>query len=219
MVEVSTSILSVDKATSIKTFYDLEVAKTDYFHIDDIEINSSLEYKKFTDSGYKQNRPYGYEGSNVESDVEVKQIVSLCGAACGRWADIHNGKESQDFSEMTDNDLLNRYLVYSAKNSFIQGIADSVECICVSYGFSDIDEYVSVSGTYKDKNNSYGMFTFIMERSDDCWKINDMIYNYKGSLDNIYRNDFMYDPKPDFWSDAERYEVFVEKLDGFPDIP
>lgn len=34
MVEVSTSILSVDHEKSIKTFYDLEVAKTDYFHID-----------------------------------------------------------------------------------------------------------------------------------------------------------------------------------------
>ena len=34
MVEVSTSILSVDKEKSVKTFYDLEVAKTDYFHID-----------------------------------------------------------------------------------------------------------------------------------------------------------------------------------------
>ena len=34
MVEVSTSILSVGKEKSIKTFYDLETAKTDYFHID-----------------------------------------------------------------------------------------------------------------------------------------------------------------------------------------
>lgn len=34
MVEVSTSILSVDKEKSIKTFYDLETAKTNYFHID-----------------------------------------------------------------------------------------------------------------------------------------------------------------------------------------
>ena len=33
MVEVSTSILSV-KNDSIKTFYNLEIAKTDYFHID-----------------------------------------------------------------------------------------------------------------------------------------------------------------------------------------
>lgn len=34
MVEVSTSILSVEKEDSVKTFYNLETAKTDYFHID-----------------------------------------------------------------------------------------------------------------------------------------------------------------------------------------
>ena len=34
MVEISTSILSVDEETYIKTFYDLEFAKTDYFHVD-----------------------------------------------------------------------------------------------------------------------------------------------------------------------------------------
>ena len=34
MVEISTSILSVDSEKSMKTFYDLETAHTDYFHID-----------------------------------------------------------------------------------------------------------------------------------------------------------------------------------------
>ena len=34
MVEISTSILSVKEEESIKKFYDLEVAHTDYFHID-----------------------------------------------------------------------------------------------------------------------------------------------------------------------------------------
>ena len=34
MVEISTSILSIKKEESIKKFYDLEVAHTDYFHID-----------------------------------------------------------------------------------------------------------------------------------------------------------------------------------------
>ena len=33
-MEISTSILSVKKENAIRTFYDLEVAKTDYFHID-----------------------------------------------------------------------------------------------------------------------------------------------------------------------------------------
>ena len=34
MVEVSTSILSVEKGEESNTFFELEVAKTDYFHID-----------------------------------------------------------------------------------------------------------------------------------------------------------------------------------------
>lgn len=34
MVEVSTSILSIKKEEAIKTLYNLETAKTDYFHID-----------------------------------------------------------------------------------------------------------------------------------------------------------------------------------------
>ena len=34
MVEISTSILSVKKGEESKTFFALEKAKTDYFHID-----------------------------------------------------------------------------------------------------------------------------------------------------------------------------------------
>ena len=34
MVEVSTSLLNVKKENAIATIYNLEVAKTDYFHID-----------------------------------------------------------------------------------------------------------------------------------------------------------------------------------------
>ena len=34
MVEVSTSILSIDKENAIKTLYNIETSKTDYFHID-----------------------------------------------------------------------------------------------------------------------------------------------------------------------------------------
>lgn len=39
MVEISTSILGVNKENSIKTFYDLEVAGTDYYHIDVMDGN------------------------------------------------------------------------------------------------------------------------------------------------------------------------------------
>ena len=51
MVEISTSILGVDKENSIKTFYDLEVAVTDYFHIDVMDgkfVEKNTEEKMYT---------------------------------------------------------------------------------------------------------------------------------------------------------------------------
>ena len=51
MVEISTSILNVEKEKSIKTFYDLEVAKTDYYHIDVMDgkfVEQNTEEKMFT---------------------------------------------------------------------------------------------------------------------------------------------------------------------------
>ena len=54
MIEISTSILSVKKEDSIKTFYNLETAKTDYFHIDVmdgkfVENNTSNMMYKYTE--------------------------------------------------------------------------------------------------------------------------------------------------------------------------
>lgn len=51
MVEVSTSILTVEKENSIKTFYDLEVAGTDYYHIDVMDgkfVEKNTEEKMYT---------------------------------------------------------------------------------------------------------------------------------------------------------------------------
>ena len=58
MVEVSTSILSIDKENAIQTLYNLEIAKTDYFHIDVmdgkfVENNTNdlmLEYCEYLNS-------------------------------------------------------------------------------------------------------------------------------------------------------------------------
>ena len=58
MVEVSTSILSINQENSIKTFYDLEVAKTDYFHIDVMDgefvTNNTIEKMQEFSSQLKQ---------------------------------------------------------------------------------------------------------------------------------------------------------------------
>ena len=55
MVEISTSILSVEKGQESETFFKLEVAKTDYFHIDVMDgkfvekdtYNKMLEYSDY----------------------------------------------------------------------------------------------------------------------------------------------------------------------------
>ena len=51
MVEISTSILGVDKENSIKSFYDLEVAGSDYYHIDVMDgkfVEKNTEEKMYT---------------------------------------------------------------------------------------------------------------------------------------------------------------------------
>lgn len=51
MVEISTSVLGVEKENSIKTFYDLEVAGTDYYHIDVMDgkfVEKNTEEKMYT---------------------------------------------------------------------------------------------------------------------------------------------------------------------------
>lgn len=68
MVEVSTSILSINEEKSVKIFYDLEVAKTDYFHIDVMDgefvKNNTVEIMQEYCSQLKQI-------SNIPLDVHL----------------------------------------------------------------------------------------------------------------------------------------------------
>ena len=62
MIEISTSILTVEEENAIKTFYDLEVAGTDYYHIDIMD-------GKFVE---KNTEKMMYEYANI-----IKQISNL----------------------------------------------------------------------------------------------------------------------------------------------
>ena len=58
MVEVSASVLNVDNEKAIKTLYELETAKVDYFHIDVMDgkfvknntTEKMLEYSEYINS-------------------------------------------------------------------------------------------------------------------------------------------------------------------------
>lgn len=62
MVEISTSILSVEKENAMQTFYNLEVAHTDYFHIDVMD-------GKFVEKDTTQTM--------LEYTTEIKQISTI----------------------------------------------------------------------------------------------------------------------------------------------
>lgn len=68
MIEVSTSILNIPSENAIRKFYDLEVAKTDYFHID------VMDGKFVTKSNKKQMKDYALSIkhiSNIPLDVHL----------------------------------------------------------------------------------------------------------------------------------------------------
>lgn len=78
MVEISTSILNVEKENAMKVFYGLEVAHTDYFHIDVMDgkfvQKNTIDMMKEYSNSIKQM-------SNIPIDVhlmveDVKEFVN-----------------------------------------------------------------------------------------------------------------------------------------------
>ena len=68
MVEISTSILSVPKGEELATFFELEAAKTDYFHID---VMDGKFVKKDTYQKMLNNSSYIKRISNLPLDVHL----------------------------------------------------------------------------------------------------------------------------------------------------
>ena len=68
MVELSASILSVEKEKAIKTFYNLEEAKIDYFHID---VMDGKFVKQDTSILMKEYTKYLKQITNLPLDVHL----------------------------------------------------------------------------------------------------------------------------------------------------
>lgn len=68
MVEIATSILSIEKEKSIKTIYDLEVAGTDYFHID---VMDGKFVKNDTSDIMREYTEYIKQVANTPIDVHL----------------------------------------------------------------------------------------------------------------------------------------------------
>ena len=79
MVEISTSILNVEKEKIIKTIYNLETAKTDYFHID---VMDGVFVKENTVEKMLEYCDYLSNVTNIPLDVhlmvsDVKKYIDL----------------------------------------------------------------------------------------------------------------------------------------------
>ncbi len=68
MVEVSTSILSIKEGKEADTFLNLEVAKTDYFHID---VMDGKFVEKNTYQKMFENAAYIKRISNIPLDIHL----------------------------------------------------------------------------------------------------------------------------------------------------
>ena len=68
MVEISTSLLSIKKENSIKTIYDLEASKTNYFHID---VMDGKFVKNNTQDLMREYTEYIKQVSNTPIEVHL----------------------------------------------------------------------------------------------------------------------------------------------------
>lgn len=106
MVEISTSILNVNEQEAMKTFYDLEVARTDYYHIDVMDgkfVNNNTSTLMYS---YASNIK---QMSNIPIDVHlmvenVKEYIEKYIALNPHFITIHyeackNAKQAKEILE------------------------------------------------------------------------------------------------------------------------
>lgn len=118
MVEISTSLLSVEKEKSVKVIYDLEVAHTDYYHIDVMDgefvENDTRELMKSHIEVIKQI-------SNIPIDVHlmvqnVKEYVS-------EYLDIMPNIITFQYEALDSKEQVREIIDYIKKNNVKVGIA------------------------------------------------------------------------------------------------
>lgn len=118
MVEISTSILSVEKEKSVKVIYDLEVAHTDYYHIDVMDgefvENDTRELMASHIEVIKQI-------SNIPIDVHL--MVQDVKMYVDEYLDIMPNIITFQYEALNDKDEVKSIIDYIKKNNVKVGIA------------------------------------------------------------------------------------------------
>ena len=118
MVEVSTSILSVDKEKSVKIFYDLETAKTDYFHIDVMDGKFVNNYTVDTMQEYTNQIK---QISNIQLDVHlmVEDIKPFIDA----YIPYEPNRITFHIEACENKEEVNKYIKYIKENDIQVGLS------------------------------------------------------------------------------------------------
>ena len=118
MVEISTSILSVKKGEESETFFKLERAKTDYFHIDvmDGKFVEKDTYKKMLEYA-----SYIKRISNLPQDVHL--MVENVKTAIDDFLSVEPNIITFHLEACKDKEEIYKYINYIKENNCKVGIA------------------------------------------------------------------------------------------------
>lgn len=105
MVEVATSILNIDREKAIRTLYDLEYAKTDYFHID---VMDGKFVQKDTYQRMLENASYIKRVSNLPLDVHF--MVEDIKTAIQDFADLEPNIMTFHLEACKDKEEVKKYI-------------------------------------------------------------------------------------------------------------
>lgn len=152
-----------------------------------------------------ETQPYGNENERSLCADDKDEIQVFCSDICRKWAKAYCGIEQTDFCSLVQYEPLGNYLNYSIENSTISTISYSDDAYLELTDLDFADGKATAKGIYKDGSGAYGEFIYTLADVGGKLILNDLALNAKGSLDNVYRLDFIQSPYPDFWSEGGGY--------------
>ncbi|MBR4626279.1 MAG: hypothetical protein IKO47_00990 [Ruminococcus sp.] len=142
---------------------------------------------------------------------DSESVSALCNEICYRWTKLNNGRGNIGFGQYVEYKVLDSYLVYTALNATLPTKADEDDTHFELTSLEPSGNHAVAKGVYKDRNSAYGEYIFLLTLSDGRLLVNDMIMNYEGSTDMIYRPEIVSEPFFDFWEDPSLYRIVAQK--------